>query len=213
MTKKWSEWLPDMLMRAPGCPAIMAEHETRRAAQEFFEGSRAWRAVLDPVSIDANEPEMRVLADDGATEIVRVERVVLGGAKLDCLSLDEVGEWFGADWLTQTGTPKAVTATTALSIRLVPYPVEALNSQLTTTVSLKPAETAAGIPDELYAKYREPIAAGAIARLLLLPDKPWTNMELSGVFAAKFSDAVTSARIGATRAFGRGRIVSHPVWC
>jgi hypothetical protein len=50
----WSAWLPDVVPHLPECPIPVIEHELRRAAQLFFEGSRAWRIYVPAIAVAAN---------------------------------------------------------------------------------------------------------------------------------------------------------------
>lgn len=213
MAKAWDAWLPDVLPHVAGCPSVLARHEIKRAAQAFFRDSFAWRSALDPVSVDAGEPEMRVLSDTSGTEIVRIEQAALGSSELTPLSLGAVKENIGPDWATQTGTPEAVTATTPATIRLVPYPIEAIADQLLLTVSLMPSDAATGIPDELYTRYREIIADGAKSRLMLIAGQPWANPEMGAALASRFEAGISSGRTDAGRAHMRATPRSRPSYC
>ena len=212
-TNTWDSWLPDVLPHVAGCPDIVATHEIKRAAQQFFRLSRAWRAVLDPLTLNVGEPELRVLSDAAESEIVRIEKAALGFEPLDPLSLDDVAATFGPDWATQTGTPMAVTALTPLSVRLVPYPEAAVDADLMLTVSLMPSETASGIPDTLYTAYREQIATGAKSRLMLIKGQSWFDPKYGAAMGDVFAGDISSARIAAARATGRGRFSARPSFC
>jgi hypothetical protein len=211
--KAWDAWLPDILPHVPGCPDIIATHEIKRAAQAFFRETWTWRAVLDPVDFDVNEPEMRVFPDVSGTWIVRVEHAAMGGTKLKPLSLDAIVTAFGPDWATQTGTPDAITATTPATLRLVPYPIDALANQLSLTVSLMPSDNASGILDELYARYRDVIADGAKSRLMLINGQPWANPDIGAALAQRFEAGISLARTDAARAHGRATPRSRPAFC
>lgn len=213
MAKTWDAWLPDVLPHVAGCPDVLASHEIKRAAQQFFRQSRAWRAVLDPLTLDVGEPELRVFSDIAGSEIVRIEKAALGSEPLGLLSLDDVSATFGPDWAAQTGTPLAVTALTPLSVRLVPYPDAAVDADLLLTVSLVPSETASGIPDELYAAYREQIATGAKSRLMLIKGQAWFDPEYGTALAGAFAGDIAAARLAAARATGRGRISARISFC
>jgi hypothetical protein len=213
MAKLWDAWLPDVLPHAAGCPSVLARHEIKRAAQAFFRDSFAWRAVLDAISVDIGEPEMRVFPDASGTEIVRIEQAALGQSELKPLFIDAVAESFGADWSTQTGTPEAITAVTPNTIRLVPYPIEPQADRLTLTVSLAPSDAATGIPDELYARYREAIAGGAKSRLMLISGQPWANVDMGASLSARFEADISAARTDAARAHSRATPRSRPSFC
>jgi len=213
MAKAWDAWLPDVLPHVAGCPDILATHETKRAAQAFFRDSLVWRVTPDPVDVDVDEPEMRIYPDASGTEIVRIEQAAIGAAKLKPLSLDAIAAEFGPDWAAQTGTPDAIFGPTPTTVRLVPYPVVALTEQLSLVVSLTPGETASGIPDELYARYRETITDGAKSRLMLIPGQTWTNLDMGAALAARFESGISTARTDAARAHGRATPRARASFC
>lgn len=213
MAKSWDAWLPDVLPHVAGCPKVVVVHEIKRAAQHFFRVSRAWRAVIDPLTLDAGDPVVRVLSDISGSEIVRIEKAALGPTELMPMSLDDIVLRFGADWATQTGSPEAITSLMALNIRLVPYPDSSLDTPLSLTVSLVPSETATGIPDDLFAAFNEQIATGAKSRLMLFKGQPWSDPEFGSILAGVFESDIASTKLSSARATGRGRISSRPTFC
>lgn len=65
---------------------------------------------------------------------------------------------------------------------------------VTLRVALQPSRTATTIPDVVGERFGEAIAAGAIARMLIMPGKEWTNPQMAayhmGVYEAGVSDAL-----------------------
>lgn len=211
--KPWSTWFPDVLPHTPSCPGIMAGNEIAAAARQFFRDSRAWKATLDPISLDAGEPNVQVFPDESATAIVRIESVALGSAALTVLTLPEAMRSHSADWATQTGVPVSITMMTPATLRVIPYPASAVTDLLSLTVTLRPSDSAVGLPDELYAAFRDAIANGARGKLLAMPDKPWTNLQLGTMYLNNFEQAIASARAGADTGYGKARIPGRPGWC
>jgi hypothetical protein len=209
--KSWSSWFNDLMPSLPGCGTDIATHELRRAAQEFFGRSRAWRVVLDAISVGINEAEIEILPDETQQFIVRVESSAWEGQPLAVKTVEEIESKYGGDWMDQTGTPDTITQMQHGTVRLMPSPVVA--GVLRCRVTVKPSDSASGIPDAQAYQYRDAIADGAKARLMLMPKKPWTNPELGGVASGMFEAAITSAASASARAFGRGRIEAKPSWC
>jgi hypothetical protein len=66
---------------------------------------------------------------------------------------------------------------------------------------LVPTRASIGIEDEYYNEYVEAIANGAIARIMRVPNKPYTNMEMANVYGVLFQTAIRNHKIEANRSF------------
>lgn len=210
----WSSWLPDVLPHVPACPTIVVEHELRRAAQILLEASRAWRIDLAVQAVTADTETVEpIMADPVEQELVRIEAVEYDGKALALTSVEILEAEAGEGWAGHTGAPTCYTLFSPGVVRLYPIPLEDAISGVKFRVSLKPADTAAGIPDEIRVKYKEPIAAGAKARLMIYKDRPWTDYALAGVHGSAFESGIAKATYDAARSFGAGRIPSRPRWC
>lgn len=73
------------------------------------------------------------------------------------------------------------------------------------TVALQPTQTAVGVPDFVFSDFVEDIAAGALARLLSIPDKAWTDTSLAQAKRNFFEGRVSIAAAKASKGFSRGR--------
>jgi hypothetical protein len=213
MPKKWSDFYNDLVPSLPGVGLPLLEHELRRAAQDFFSGSRAWRIVLDPIGTEAGVFEYQMMADDRGQDVVRIEAAAYLSGGLDVLTLPDVVTRYGADWWNASGSPAAVTQLRPGYISLCPTPDAAVADALVLTVSVRPSDTSTGIDDDLAIKFRSALIDGAKGRLMLMPKKPWTDFQLGSVLSARFGDKVDDARSKAERAYGRGRVRSRPQWC
>lgn len=207
----WDTWLNDLMPHLPGCGADLVAHELKRAAQDFFERSRAWGVLLDEVSVAIDESEVEILPDDTRQSIVRIESASWNGEPLEEKTLPVIEVDIGADWMDQTGTPTVITQLAHNSVRLVVTPDAA--GVLRCRVSVKPSDASLGLPDQLAYKYREILANGAKARLMLMPKKPWSNDNLGALASSRFEDSLGTAKSSAFRAFGSARTPSRPSWC
>lgn len=207
--KAWAEWFPDVMLVAPGCSDLLATAEISRAARTFFTDSRAWRAELESVALTAGDKTVEIVPDDNTTAIVRVEEVGLGDEPLG-----DMTDGVDSGWQDQVGTPVKFFQMTPGVLRLVPYPDVALTDLLQPVVSLRPSDAATGIPDELFGTYREQIASGAKAAVLLMAAQPWANPDLGMAYSGAFREAIDLAKSRAAIAFGKRRKrASRIKWC
>lgn len=208
---KWSDWLPDLAALLPACPSITMEHELRNAAITFFEDSRAWKSMLDPIRVVAGQPDIDIEPSDGNQEaVVRIEAGWFDSKPIKAISADELDVSFNDDWTVHTGSPSHFVTLMNGQTRLYPSPNMAGTLKL--RASLRPADEATRLPDGLM-KYRKDIGQGALAQLRLYPNQPWSDPALAAVNQSAFRAAIDKLNLRASRSFGRARIPSRTRWC
>lgn len=208
--KAWSSWFTDLLPQLPGCPDPLIEHELKRACQDFFARSRAWQVIQAPTAITANQTTLSITPTDTTQDLVRVEGCWLDGKSLKVFGVGDLDAAFSDDWQAHTGSISSIVQITPGSALLYPIPLAASVTGIKLRLSVKPSEIATGIPDDLFAKYRDELACGARARLMMQADKSWSRPDVAMVNAAKFEAAINTASISAARSFSTGRIASRP---
>lgn len=184
-TVNFSQWYDDVLPHAPGCASAMALDAIRKAAIEFCKETRVWRYEHPAVTVSANVAEYPFTPPTD-TVVSEILDAWYDGVWLEPLGPDELADING-NWLTWTGPrPIYVTQSDERTVRLVPEPTVTLADGLTMLVALKPAHDATTIEERLYEEYREEIACGALARLLMSPKKPYSDPALGPQKAAEF---------------------------
>lgn len=213
MAKAWSYWYPDLLAHVPGCPIPLAEHELLRAAQAFFKESRAWQDTLPLIPVSAAQAAVTVAFADPGQELVRVEQAFYDGLPIGVTTTEVLDSMFVDDWTLHTGTPSKIYQLTPGVVRLYPIPVADATNGLRLRVSIRPSESATGLADEMAVKYRDEIHMGAKARLMMYPNKPWTNLDMAAVYASSFDGVIGKANLSAARSFAAARKPARPKWC
>ncbi len=193
---------------------MLAKHELRRAAQAFFASTRAWQIVLAAVPVAADQVEVPVSMNDPLEQdLVRVEAAWFDGRKLGVASVSELDSSEFGDWRARTGAPTRFYQMVPGVVCLYPTPTDAAETGLVFRVAAQPSDAATGIPNDMAVRFTDEIHEGAKARLMLYPNKPWTNLQLAGVHAGAFAAATDSANLAAAKSFSTGRLVSRPKWC
>lgn len=214
MAKAWSYWLPDLLPHVAGCPVLLAEHELLRAAQVFFRETRAWQETVPSLSVTvAGGGSITITNPDAGHELVRIENAWLDGIPLGVTTADDLDAAMGDDWTTHTGTPSHIYQITPGVAMLYPKPIADSATGLKVRVSVCPSDAATSVPDEMAVKFRDAIASGAKARLMIYPDKPWTNTAMAPIHAASFEAATGRGNVTAARSNGQARKPASPKWC
>ena len=168
--KAFDQFFPDVLPEAPGVTEPIAEHALLRAAQRFCDLTRAWRVVLDPTTTIAgiDEYDLELLRD---TELVRIESAKLGGRDIEVATKDNASR-----------LREYVFCPDGQTLYVNPVPAGAAVIQVTAT--LKPGNGATGVEDFLFDRYVSVIAAGAVAKLMQQPMKPYSSGEGAARWAA-----------------------------
>lgn len=209
--KLWSFWYQDLMLHVAGCPYPLVDHALLRSAQEFCAGSRVWNVTLTPIAVTAGTTTITVPMD-ADKELVRIEEAWYDGKRLGRITKSTLDALNTDDWSVHTGTPSEVFQLSPGIANLYPLPMANSTIGLKLRVSAKPSDAAIGIHDEIAMKYRTAIEAGAKAKLMLYPNKPWSNIDMAAAYLQMFNGAIASAKFDATKSFVRGRIASRPLW-
>ncbi|MDO6385581.1 hypothetical protein [Uliginosibacterium sp. 31-12] len=195
----WSSWLNDVMPEVPGALLPVVEHAIRRAAQEFFARSKVWKTDRT-ITPQAGVPEYSLSPSIDMTPVQ-----IMSAGRLDIYMTDEdMQRCFGTDWRTQTGDPKDLLQLSPASVRLFPIPSED-GAPITVSVAVIPSDSATGIPDEYAVRYRDGIAAGALARLMKSAKKPYTDEAKAAMYQGQFEAAIGQAISDRASGFGRAR--------
>ena len=212
MARIWSAWLPDLLPQLPGCPTVLVEHELKRAAQEFFIRTRAYKVVLAPVAVSALQSDVAITPTDPEIELVRVEHVWYDGKELPAMTAEKLSATYGDDWQSLNGSPVAYLQDTVGTVRLFPIPADASVTGLVCRASVKPSEASTGIPDLLGVIYRDEITSGTKAKLMLYAEKPWTNIDHGAKHEQDFLNAIAKHHTLAATGQGNSRVEGRKTW-
>lgn len=202
--KSLDQFLKSINPYAPTCAIPTAYFGIRQAAIEFCMRTRTWRHEAE-VTITANETvAIPVLTDSVLLDFENItfEKGVPLEAKTPKWLDDNCKGWRTGEL---TGIPQYFTQLDQNTIRVVP----AQAGTLQISMWLKPSQECTTVPDFLPDQYREPIAWGALGRILMTPNQPYTNAGLATAFLAQFEGklaALSNAGItGQQRARHRSR--------
>ena len=180
----------------------VTEAAARRVVTEFCAATWVWQHLPAPINVVANQAAYALTAPADA------DIAAVLAAEHDAIPLDpKTPAWLNESlprWRTVAGTPRYFTQTETGQLVLAPVPGAGLPSGLTTVLALQPKKTATGAPDWLMTKYRYSLVDGVLARLMLMSDKPWTDLANGQDRRASYESAVANARADAVSALGGG---------
>ena len=79
-------------------------------------------------------------------------------------------------------------------IVIVPTPSVTIIQGMAVELILKPTFDAETLPDIIYDDYADGIAIGAKSRLMLMPNKKWSNLKLGAYFKGEFEKVIADAK-------------------
>lgn len=178
--KPLDDFLTSINPYAPGCAIPTAYFGIRQAAIEFCERTRMWRHE-DSFTVTASEAEA-ISVPYGAA-LIDIEHASFDGRPLEPKTTKWLDEHHPG-WRTgdASGHPTYLTQLEQNTLRIVPGQAGTVNI----SVWIKPSQDCEDLPDFLADQYRETIAYGALGRILMTPNQPYTNGSLAAAFLAQF---------------------------
>lgn len=182
------ELAPHVLPWAPTVPEPVMIHYLREAAITFCMRSRSWRSeetyVLTSPGVDT---PLVTCCDSVIFEIQSVQHRQSAGEswsqKLEPRSFQDIDDWYG-----DGGNPQFFTQNTMNTIRVLPF----YEGDLRVSMYLKPDQQAQTLPDYIFESHPQIIAAGALAKILLLPGYDFAEPNLAMMYASQFEQACDS---------------------
>lgn len=196
--KTWSEFYPDVLPSVMGCPSPVMDHNLRRSAQAFFERCHVWTQWLDDTRTSgAQEYD---IALENQSELVKLQRATLAGRPILVTTPDALPD----DWQSYPqGIGDCVFTRDRRTFTLLPW--TSTGQVLRIEATLKPSNAAAGIRDDFFDLYVEPIAIGAKARIKALVGTEFYDPAAAQVLHDDFTRRVNTIEIQKFRGFSSSR--------
>jgi hypothetical protein len=196
--KFWSDFYDLVMPDLPDCPFAAADSALRQSAITFCEQSLVWQATHPDISIAAGTAKYAFASAEG-TVVHAIIHAALNGEEIEPYG----GEMSitTSNWRRESGTPRYVLGGAA-SLTLVPQPVA--DGTLAMIVALKPSAASTGIiEDTLFNEYCGVIVHGALARLMLSPRKPYTNVQFATYHQQQFTIKTAAAGVRVARGHTR----------
>jgi hypothetical protein len=201
-----SDMVPDVRAEIPEIPGFVAERQLLRSIREFCAATQAWRVnVQISTTADVETIDIEALLPT-ATELIDVISMknVAGGQPV----LPKTHAWLDentTDWHTDTDlNAKYYIQQDLNELRLSPIPSVTTAFQYDVRLSVKPTLAATEASDILVSRYNEIFIHGALAKLYLLPRKPWSDTNLSAYHMSQFTGSFFRATAEAADEFQKG---------
>lgn len=171
------DFSPFLNIEVDGVPRPFMLDALRHTCVEFCQQTLLATETLPAITMSANVSEYELEPSLCDSEVARVLDVWVNGARIA-----PVTPTIGRQMLmrSDSSSPAAYYCTSPGELVVVPAPATA--SSLVVAVAVMPASDADNVPDMLYKNYRGAIIRGAAARLMLMPSRPWTNVEHGALY-------------------------------
>lgn len=195
-TVKLEAFLPDVLIHVLECPEPVLLQALRNAVGEFCTETLIWNELTDEETVSSWPYDVSV---GGDSRLVRIVEVFVDDEPVDPLPADQGGS---LTWQTDQGQVEYYTTEGKDQLWLIKQPVSDVSLRL--RLAYKPSPTATSVPSSLLDDWSEEISAGALARVMAIPNRPWSNPQLALFYGNVFDSGVRDAKAEVDRSFIRG---------
>lgn len=204
-----SDFYPYILPEVQGAPELVVDTQLKSAIIEFCEKSLIIQRDHDPVSVVKGISDYDFEPPITGHLVVKIVKAFCKGYELHPISPDSVdnptiyNRLALDDKTILSGAPRNIFQKDERTFTLYPIPDETKANSLTMRIALKPNRSVETVEDVLYEDYAEHIASGCLARLMLSPNKTYTNPQLSVVHNNLFKQGINKAKQLSSRGFVR----------
>lgn len=195
------DFVPSVLMEVPTCPEDVALKAVRDTCIDFCDHTNFWQHDLDLITAVANvaEYDLDELPDD--TILASIVSMTFQGLPV----YPRTQEWLDtnrSNWRIDYSTqPKYFLVQQLGRFQLVGYPSVTVAEAIRVRVALKPSRAATQVYDRIYEDYLDDIANGALARLLAMRSRPWSDLSLVDHYTKLYELERGSAKVAVCKGF------------
>lgn len=173
-------FFPEVMPHVMGCPEIVAFNAVRNAVIDFCRETYYWqhKCFAQPGQANVADYEPDIPSN---TKLVGVIDAWYDGKNLHPKSEPELRDifWRQNPFEVQ-GEPNFFYSYDTDTVRLIPIPqVDSQFAGLEMVVAVQPLRASTTCIDNIYERYAETIAKGALARLKAMDDQPWADPQQS----------------------------------
>lgn len=185
---EYADLIGEVRRECPEAPRPSIERELKSATVEFCRKSRF---VKDLIQIELvpgqREYRLRGRRETRIDQVLGASLVTEGGSTIALHHLKAPALPAGDGQPRYFGNPVSLD-----KVHFSPTPIAGGSVYL--SVVLVPRRDSANLPDEVYERHRDALISGAIARMTIVSNTPWSNPALSAEHQRRFELAVRDAR-------------------
>lgn len=197
----------------PGIPEPILQEGVLKATQEFFKMSECWRHTV-PSLLNWTTAQTFPTLTQGVelpanTRLVRVDKVKYAndGSNLKDVHFrtrQQLDDEY-PDWEVRTGSSPSrwTNDGDGASPRIVPIATADVNGSLQVRAIVAPDNNLTELPDFLFYEFEDTLKHGALARLMKIPGKDWTDFNSAAAYASLFKVGWEKAKSRANSEYGQ----------
>lgn len=197
-----TQWYNHIWPNVPLCPNPKIAEAIIDAARKFLQLTELWTVELELIDITSDEREYTVLSPLG--DMVSLDHFEIQGGDgiyrrkkvISEIAIDANPDERD-DWRSQTAEESdAAWVGQDLRVNLTYIPGVSIDAGLKIWLNIMPFDYpgATTVPKILWTHYKDTITAGALAELLMMGGKPWTNPDLASAYGVGFESEILPAR-------------------
>lgn len=205
----YDDFLPYVLPDVPGCAEIVAVQHIRNAVIDFCEKTLIVQVDLDPVTLIAGQADYDLEPPTNRL-VTKVISMFYRNRVLSPTSPDEIetATFYNASAINadSASDPVKWMQKDATTFSVFPIPKDRENNAITIRAAIKPTRSSTSCEDIVFEDYAEYIASSAKARLMMTPNKAYTNPSLVTTHNQFYLQGVNVARQRASRGYTRANL-------
>jgi len=193
----YTEWLPYVQVNVPDCPRALIVEAIRQKVIEFCQKSLFLRQELDGfyTVADDNEYDLSPPVDNNIAQLLMLK---VNKRELEPKTQSDLEEIY-QDWRDQEGEPSYFFLKNTYTAILVPKPIGVYPVRI--LVALKPTQAAQSVDESIFEEYKDAIKHGALAYLMMMPEKSWSNPNMSAFYQSQFDAAIQESKTRAEQGY------------
>jgi hypothetical protein len=182
---------------APSCPQAVARAYIRLAINQWCERTKKYRHTVEDIDLVGGQMDYTIAVPANTIMCSVVSLFYLGD-----LLTPASPTWldiYEKNWMTEAGVVKYYHIPTwdDNKVRIVRKPSESTADALDITVALKPSLNAPSFPDWFLSMHSQDIAHGALAMIMALQKKPYSNPDAAIYHRNAFNAATAAGEVSA----------------
>jgi len=212
MAVEISHWYDEVMVHASGVTTAGAEQAIKGAVAEFMRDSAAFAVELPGITLRAGKDTYYIPPPQDGPIICLIAvmyqnrpltpRTALNWAQTPRAQSSDSPTYFRADVADNTKIVISPAPATTLTDKLIPYAALGYSGTCKSSV-----------PDVFCRQWYDVILSGALKRLFMQPNKPYTNTQLATYHAKVFRNGIAVARDKARKQFTQQETTFRfPTW-
>lgn len=183
----------DIRRIAKNCPELTLDFYLKETVRDFCQKTWYYQKTIDlPLGVEESYYPLELDSED---QIIAVKNVTFNDTPIHPGRPEDINSTSSGNypwcWFFE---PRST-----LVLRPFPSEVKATDKCLVRVV-LQPVDGSENVPEVIFRQYRETIAAGALASILMVPGEVWSNSNLAMVHMNRYNQGVNKAK--SDRMFG-----------